>query len=329
MKIKNEYIKIEVGNKTYIKKNMILNKYLNKIFQSQINPSFTLNSNITKCYLKLDTPLENISYDSELSGDVFEVNIGMATGTIERDNQIYERNSTKNNDSIIVSYRFASDGDFQYKEYGFWHNGTQNDFNVFNGRKITNIGFGNSGVYAVVDVSDLNIILNGNEKLIISRVDLYQSDAICEGFNYPLHLVNFTAKYNANFDSYTGKETCEVAQLYSIGLGNIPGIMVNEHIIDYESEDVIIGDNNITINFNEFIKKSIYPSENLFPSNSLFMKEDNTKYLILKYRMLRIESVHDEKTYLDEYYTMNYKYDLSEYDNHYKSISFNLEIERL
>lgn len=325
MKIKNEYIKIEVNNKTYIKKNMILNKYLNKIFQSQINPSFSLYANIRSCGLKLDTPLENISYDSELSFNDFDVSITTDTSSIERESQIYERNSTKNNDSIIVSYRFASDGNFQYKEYGSWHNGKQNEFSMFNGRKITNIGFGSSGVYAVVDVSDLNIVLNGNEKLIISRVDLYQSDGICKGFDYPLHLVNFTAKYKPN----SIDNSCQVAQLYSIGLGNVPGVIVNEHIIDYESEDVIIGDNNITINFDDDIKESIYPSENIFPSDSLYMKDDNTKYVILKYRMLRIESVHNTKIYLNEYYTMSYKYDLSIYDGQNKNISFNLEIERL
>lgn len=327
MIVKNEYVQIQVGDKTYTKKNMILDKYLKKIFESQINPSFLSFSYIYNCYLKLDTPLENISYDSELDGFDFDItlNNGLTQGSLIQREKLFLNNSIKTNSNILMTYKFTSDGDFQYNN--FMERGKKNEFDRFNGRKITAIGFGNSGIYAVVDVSDLNIIINSDEKIIITRVDLFQSDAICNGFDYPLHLVNFTANYNSYFNNMSGELNCVIAQLYSIGLGNKLGLMEDEQIIDFE--EVEIGDTNIQIDYQDTISVGIYPSENLYPSDTLYPKKDNSKYLILKYRLGKIDYHTDEITYLDEYYTMNYKYDLSMYDGQNKNISFNLKIERM
>ena len=325
MKIKNEYVQIKIGDKTYTKKNMILDIYINKIFQSQINPSFSLDAEINSCFIKLDNPLENISYDSLLSGNDFDIVLENGIRSLADGEELFINNSVKTNNNVLINYKFTSDGDFQYKYQNIWINGNKNDFDIFNGRKITNIGFGSNDCYAVVDVSDLNIIINSDEKVIITRVDLYQSDGVCNGFDYPLHLVNFNAKYNSR--DVEGVEKCTVAQLYSIGLGNVPGLMLDEQVIDFSQAQ--IEDNNITINFSRRINKGIYPSNNLFPSVNLFPKKDNSKYLILKYRLVEIENIYNTKTYLDKYYTMSYKYDLSMYDNQQKNISFNLKIERM
>lgn len=328
MKVKNEYVQIQVGNKVYTKRNMILNKYLNRIFVNQINPSYTTRNDITNCYLKLDTPLQNIDYDSELSSSDFDIVLQSSNKSIIDEEKIFNSFSTKTKDGIIVSYKFTNDGDFQYKENRSWKNGKQNEFNRFSGRKVTAIGFSSkiSGILAVVDVSNMNIIINQNEEFIVSRVDRYQSDAICNGFEYPLHLVNFNAKYNARYDSNTGRSTCTMAQLYSIGLGNKIGLMESEHIIDFD--EATVGNNNIELEFSDLIKVGHYPSETLFPSVSLFPKKDNSRYIILKYRLLDINDL-SSKTYLDKYYTMNYRYDLSKYNNQTKNILFNLKIERM
>lgn len=333
MKVKNKYVQIQIGNKTYTKRNMILNKYLEKIFESQINPSFDLGAEIKYCYIKLDTPLENIDYDSNLTGSEFDIILSSGVSSIIDGEKLFINNSVKSNSNVLINYKFTSDGSFQYKTSG-WQNGQKNDFEMFNGRKITNIGFGNNGVYAILDVSDLNIIINSNEKVIITRVDLYQSDAICKGFDYPLHLVNFSAKYNAQ--DISGIESCVIAQLYSIGLGNTIGLMETEHVIDFESNDVVINDTNIEITFRDYIMKGIYPSERLFPrTTKLFPQLDTSKSIILKYRLGRINSTNNFITYLDEYYTMTCEQDFSSYINPegepvaQKSITLNLSIERM
>ena len=198
---------------------------------------------------------------------------------------------------------------------------------MFEGRKITAIGFGHGYTFlAVADVSKLNIILNANEQLEIYRTDTYQSDAKCVGFDYPLHLVNGNAYYYAEkyYNEGVLDSSYKVAQLYSIGLGNKEGLMETEHIININDET--IGDNYITIDFSEDIKVGHYPSEDLFPG--FYPTMDNSKYLILKYRLCKIDNINN-LTPLDEYYTMNYKYDLSQYEGETKDISFTLKIERM
>lgn len=317
MKIGNEYVQIKKGNKTYIKKNTILDIFLERVLNSQINPRYSTRPEITNCYLKLDTPLENITTSSNFTySNDFDIKFFK---NIFNEYE-FRKMSTTTKDKINVRYKFTNDGNFVYHNNNY---GSMNDFDMFNGRKITAIGFGlYDTCYAVVDVSDMNIIINEGEELTISRDDMYQSDAIVYKYDYPLHLVNFTA--NKDYDANFGEQT--IAQLYSIGLGNTLGLMEDEEIIDLSQAE--IGDNNIIINFTKSIKIGRYPSENLFPSNSLYPKKDNSKYLILKYRLGRIDT-DSNITYLDEYYTMSYKYDLSKYNDQQKNISLNLKIERL
>lgn len=314
MRVKNEYVQIKKGNKVYTKQNMILDKYINRLFSSQINPTYSTPPIINSCYLKLDTPLENIDYSSNLTFSDFDIKLFTNIFT----EYSFQKMSTRTKDKVSINYKFTSDGIFQY---GNSYYGTMNDFNMFNGRKVTAIGFGYINTcYAVVDVSSMNIIINTDEEFSVSRSDTYQSDAICSGIDFPLHLVNFNAYYDYNAN--TGEQT--VAQLYSIGLGNVDGLMESEHIIDFEETE--IEDNNITIEFNELIKVGHYPSESL--QLGFYPTKDISKRLILKYRLLRIDS-DDNKTLLDEYYTMSYNINLTRYDNYEKNISFNLKLERM
>lgn len=318
MKIKNEYVQIKQGNKTYTKRNMILNKYLKGLLDNQIDAVHSNSTNINQCYIKLDTPLENVDYDSVLYASNFDVVLyKSSTNFLGNESKEFKRIATTSNDNIIMRYKFTEDGLFRY-DNDFY---LMNEFSKFNGRKVCTIGFGGDNkCYAVVDVSNMNIILNTNEEFIISRVDLLQSDGECKGFAYPLHLVNFNAYYDVN---QLGNEYT-IARLYSIGLGNKVGLMESEQIIDFEQVDR--QDNSITIDFSELIKVGHYPSETLFPG--FYPTMDNSKYLILKYRLYRMD-IGDLEQPLDEYYTMSYKYDLSKYENQTKNISFTLSIERM
>lgn len=319
MRIGNEYVQIKKGNKNYIKQNTILDIYLQRILNSQINPSYSTRPEITNCYIKLDTPLENITPSSNLEYPN-DFDIKFYKNIFEE--YTFKKMSTMYKNKVDVRYKFTKDGFFQYNGNIY---GSMNDFDMFDGRKITAIGFGlNNTCYAVVDVSNMNIVINQGEELSISRLDTHQSDAIVYNYDYPLHLVNYIA--NKDYDMNLGEQT--IAQLYSVGLGNKLGLMESEHIIDFESDDVEISDTNINIIFNETISVGRYPSENLFPSEHLFPKKDNSKYILLKYRLVRVDN-DDNKTYLDEYYTMSYNIDLSRYNGQQKDISFNLEIERM
>ena len=323
MRVGNKYVQIKLGNKTYTKKNMILNTMINKIFESQIYPVFDKQVEIRSCGIKFDTPLENLSYDSVLTTNDFDVFLMTPTNNIKVYEERFKNRSIRANDSISVNYNFSVDGYFVYDGRTY----EAQEFERFIGKKITAICFGgqNLNVLAVVDVSNMNIIINKNEKLEIYRTDTYQSDAKCIGFDYPLHLVNNNAKYNAKYQTGTTfVEEYTQARLYSIGLGNKEGLMESEEIIDLEQ--ATIEDDNITINFSEEIKVGHYPSETLFPG--FYPTSDNSKYLILKYRLCKIDYA-DNITPLDEYYTMSYKYDLSEYEGQTKNISFNLKIERM
>ena len=57
MKVKNEYVQVKIGDKTYTKKNTLLDRFLQRIFNSQIDLQHS-SAEITACYIKLDTPLE-------------------------------------------------------------------------------------------------------------------------------------------------------------------------------------------------------------------------------------------------------------------------------
>ena len=216
-----------------------------------------------------------------------------------------------------MRYKFAPDSQFFVGDT--FHRAI--DFNNYVGRKITAVGFGYYNTcFAVVDTSKMNIILNNSEQFEITRVDNYQSDAKCYGIDFPLHLVNFSAYYNAN----SSANEFTIAKLYSIGMGNREGLMESEAVIDFEYTE--IEDDNITINFGTPVDVGHYPSEDLYPG--FYPVRDNSKYLILKYRLCRI-NLENQITELDEYYTMSYKYDFSNYYDQGILISFNLKIERM
>lgn len=323
MRVGNKYVQIKQGNKTYTKKNMILDTMINKIFESQIYLKFNKQLEIRTCGIKFDTPLENLSYDSVLSSTDFDVFLTTPTSNITTYEKLFKNKSVRTNDSITINYNFSVDGVFIYN--GAYYEAQE--FERFVGKKITAICFANEylNVLAVVDVSNMNIIINQGEKLEIFRTDTYQSDAKCIGFDYPLHLVNNNAKYNAKYQTGTiFVEEYTQARLYSIGLGNKEGLMESEQIIDFN--EAMIGYNSIRIDFTEQIKVGHYPSEDLFPG--FFPTMDNSKYLILKYQLCRTDYL-DNITPLDEYYTMSYKNDLGEYGGQTKDISFTLKIERM
>lgn len=309
MKVKNEYVQVKIGDKTYTKRNTILDRFISRTFLSQIN---TIHSwaDINRCYVKFDTPLE---YDdiNNVSWEDFDVTLygGTWDGT---DKNRFDYMSQKNNNSVRVTYNYNP---FSTSYFGYNGNVYEaNQFNIFIGRKITALSFANlRTIFAIVDTNDMGIYIDNKEQIQITRVDLYQSDGVVRGFEYPLHLVNDLARYdNVGF-------TNTKAQLYSVGFGNVLGLMEEEYLINDVLDE--LGDTYINLNVNRTKKIGHYPSEDLHLG--FYPTLDNSKYLIFKYRLYRIDEDTNTVEYLDEYYTMSMP------NETFGDLSVKLKIERL
>jgi len=320
MKVKNEYVQVKIGDKTYTKKNTLLDRFLERIFKSQIDLQHS-SAEITTCYIKLDTPLvyDNINNVTRNDFDI-ELYGGTSSGTSSRNN--FEFMSEKNKNSVKITYNYNpySSGSFEYNDNYY----ESNQFEMFIGRKITAIGFGSGLLYAIVDTSNMGIYIDATEKIQITRVDLYQSDGVAKGIEFPLHLVNDNAHYRENYDNNI-KETT-MAQLYSVGFGNVLGLMEQEYLINDVLEET--GDTYITLDVYRKKQLGHYPSENLHLG--FYPTLDNSKYLVFKYRLYKkidVSSEYGETTttyeYLDEYYTMSMP------NETFGDINVKLKIERL
>ena len=318
MKVRNEYIQIKMGNKTWTKKNMILNEYLYRMFDSQINTEHD-KCYISRCFLKLDTPIENVDYDSEILPSQFDITIRNIV-----DEKYFNQRTARTKNSIRINYIFDSNSMFIID--GEWHE--ISIMNNYINRRIMGIGFGvddSSNIFAYLDTSNMNIAINYNEKISISRIDLLQSDGICDGIEYPLHLVNDFAFKDTKEVEVSGLYTKEYteAQLYSVGFGNCRGLMEEEYLIsDVEIER---DETSITFNVQRDKKMGHYPSENL--DLGFYPTMDNSKYLLFKYRLYRRykNDFSDEYVinYLDKYYTMNMA------NEDFGNLNVKLKIERL
>lgn len=323
MKIGNEYVEIKIENKVYRKQNMILNTYLKKIFQAQLDTEHNT-AEINTCFLKLDTPIENVTYDSELNGrndfDIILLSSGNLTQSLI---------TTKNSAKVIYNFKNRM---FMFKKSdGTWAGTSTGNFDMFDGRKITAIGFG-VGVECVtfLDTSNMNIIINSSETFMFTRVDNITSDGEAKDIEYPLHLINDIADKDAEWKQIDiGGRTINVkettmAKLYSVGFGVIEGTMENEYLI--ENVEIERDDTSITFELSRSYNEQIYPSLNIYPSTTLYPTKENTRYLIFKYKLYKRyynEFIEEYViTELDEYYTMNML------NNNFGNLEIKLKLER-
>lgn len=293
MKVKNEYVQIKVGNKTYMHKNMILNEYLYKLFDSQLDVIHDY-CYINECYIKLDAPID-VDYDSQISKNDFDFSysVGLNEG-------YFNKFSNRNENTITINLNFNNSSLIVIN--GEYTEGSS--INQFIGKKIMGIGFGNSSqenIFAYLDTRNMNIVINYNEEISIIRVDTLKSDGVCNGIEYPLHLVNDFADKDAEWNEQESTTYYTKAQLYSVGFGNVKGYMEEEYLIS----NLTTTRNNNSISFDLTRNKNVgkYPSNNLFPG--FYPTKDNSKYLIFKYRLYRINNTKTNYYYLDEYYTMS------------------------
>ena len=186
------------------------------------------------------------------------------------------------------------------------------------GQQIEQIAFGsNNEIYAFIDVTASNIIVQENEPLYVYRKDMLSSDALYVGNNYPAHLSPLGLKLNGY--TYYGS-------LYSVGFGFSKGNMHEEYLIsenpvkeidDYTFQIELERGSNETLTPNENLQPNntlypvlevhttgIYPNNELYPSNEIYPQITDYKYIIYKYNLYRINN--NNIIYLNEYYTMSF-----------------------
>jgi len=319
MRVQNEYVKINTGTKEYTLKNYIYDSYL-KLFSDRQKNTFILDglteyveTDLLICYIKVDTPLENYKTASieEFDFSIPRKNVG-TTGQ-------------KNGTSTIYNYS-------SYVKNMF----NNIDLTEYDGKKIT------AGVtrwrdttaicelYACLDTNYYSIYIDASKELNITRKDNIISNAICDGYEYPLHLSPVLERLSEESDKYKGARGRIRSVLYSVGFGGSIGKMKQEFRIGDDAKIETINDTSYGIALKNSIEIPIYPKSIMRPSIgkyplepkyniTIYPKEKGlyassynypTKagytYIIFKYRLYY--NILNEIFYLNEFYTMSYSY---------------------
>ena len=316
MKIQNKFVKIRTNNRNVETHNYICDDYITNINLSQFADNlenfstYSFNKVIYYCCLKFDTPVEMenaefTDFDVCIHNQSYNV-----TGAKDRCNATYIYNSS---DRLTLTTDLNENV----------------DINDYLGKKVMSIGFFNSNydgetldaqMLAFLDVSDYNIIISEDEKLVVIRSDDFITNMECIGYEYPYHL----APFHRIGDDGEGILT----RLYSIGFGSTKDVMREEFLLD-ENEITITKTNN---NFSFYIKTgeehTIYPSQNLYsgtgrypmkeyqfvelyphqslhPSNRYYPMKANVKYIIFKYKFCYFDW-EDNLIDMNKTYTMNF-----------------------
>lgn len=190
-------------------------------------------------------------------------------------------------------------------------------------QKILQLAFGNEDtIFAFVDISDTNIVIEDDESLYIYRKDVITSDATFSGDTIPVHLSPLGYKIN---------DTTYYAELYSVGLGFFKGQMNEEYLLSEntfeEIDDTtfrVVLEKGIddTLTPTEMLQPhtelmpvvethvgtEIHPNSNLQPNLNIYPCVLNYKYIMYKYRLYEIKAIGIypiEKYYIMNFYTDN------------------------
>lgn len=295
MKIKNDSVRIQIGNKKYDFHNLILNEYIKRLINKQLSKEVATNSNLTKStkltylLLKLDTPINNINQDSVLTNYDFDITI-VHRASIKQD--ISEKQVVIQYDYSILVNDYVID--LKTAQLGKDSSETIKQLADFYDRKITAIGFTTHWypykevpVCAVLDTSNYSIFLERNQDLTISRKDIITTDAEFSTNNKekvkgPAHLsplglpqiiyqpsIVQTLKDDEGNDYIKKHEFYDYAKgvLTSVGLSQNPNYIEKEYKI---GEDIQAVNNETEIEINGIINDekeegNVYPSYELFP----------------------------------------------------------------
>lgn len=296
MKIHNDFVEINIGNKKYSFKNLILNEYLKRFAEKQLDMFGVRNlqkiTELTYCLLKFDEPLEKLNENTELKYDDFDI------CAVDGAKNIVQ-NLAENGCDIKYTY------DFDWLIWDYTRKtATDNFISSYYGRKITAIGFApfwmandNNKVCAVLDTSNYNIYLQSNQTLSVCRKDIISSDAMFWSNNKeitgPLHLAPIGGtplleqKEKWNIEGYTTitKPQRTYGILESLGFSNSID-EINEEITVNILNPTISEKNEICLASieNYYNKNSLYTSNGLYPGE-IYAERENYKYIVFKYKI--------------------------------------------
>lgn len=246
MKVKNESVTVKVGNKERVFTNLILNNYLDLYAESFV--SFKQKW-LPCCFIKF----ENTQYIDE--------------------------NSTTMDYDIILEAQFKdmqqifTENNVTNKYMYYIEQATNQSISDFKGKSIAGIGFGNYSydtqeciIYAFLDVSKYNIIIQESQSIVISRIDKIITDL---KFYSPFPEVIFPTHLTMNgIMEMTGMDYDTIySQLYSIGTGTLYNKMNNEVLVeDLDFKKIGTG----LVGIEGAKDYATYPSFTLYPSPTLY-----------------------------------------------------------
>ena len=317
MKIKNEDVTIKIGNKKMSFRNLILDNYIELFRDSFLEFK---NKALKYCFIKFNTTQTinekstTMDYDIIMNCETYEIK------------QIYAGNTITN--KYTYNKEFVND------------NNIIDTIKNHVGDKICGIGFGDLKVvedegaitifepviYAFLDVSDYNIVVQEGQEIIISRIDKVSSDLL---FFSPYPVLKLP--YHLSIEGYlatTGMEYSEIVpKLESIGFGNLSNVMRDE----IPAEQLNITKEGIdTINIGPLTLKNegkgLYPSYNLYPSEDLYPQKSTPRWIIYKFRMYRIE--YDRDTSEETWVPVGGYYYQSQYTEAFGKMNLKIKYER-
>lgn len=268
MKVKNLEIGIKIGLKERKFTNLILNNYIelfaNSLLEFKSKQLQACAINITKQNINIDENSTTMQYDTvKLNRDFQEV-------------------LTEN--TIINKYTFTDEDGVELFP----------SLNEFSGQTIKQIGFGiydyetsTFTMYAYLDVSKYNIIIQAGQPIVISRTDKIVSD-----MKFWSNSNTIKAPYHLTADGLheiSGMDYTRVLpQLYSCGFGILPYLYIDEYLVeDLDIEKTGTGEITITGINSNFAKNDLFPRPDLYPSPDLYPQAPTANLLIYKFKMYR------------------------------------------
>lgn len=311
MKVKNDFIAIKNGKEEIKIRNTILDTYIENIIKYQFEIDKTGLLNMKYIFLKFDKEL-NFNEHSTLSKHNFDLGLGI----LSTDYPITETSSKE----IINNYRYTF---FEGKVAVDIKNGIAiTSFKQYNGRKITAIGFGpyiDGNIYACVDTSNYNIYYDATQVFLVERRDILSTDGYIYSTNKtlkePIHLCSYKKVIE------NGVKNRYSVIIKSIGLGNNPFRMAEEHTLIPYTEHVQLNTNSIIINDELTVEKrneGLFPNKQLYPSVGIYPARiiiDNLYPSYNIYPGIDIYPVHAAYQYVQLKYEIYKSSDYSDYEN--------------
>lgn len=282
MKISNEFVKIRTGKKEKIFRNLILNSYIKLFADSFLQfKDKTLNA----CLINFTNTNEITEYSTSMQYDL---------AIIADSRDIYQKNSST---EITTEYHYRRqiNGQDVYLSdtYKQWFGSTIKDI----GFAHYDYGTQEYTLYAYLDVSAYNVVLQENQPLAVVRQDKVTSDysfwSNSPRVNAPFHLSVDGFKDIVGFEA-----TYYYPRLYSIGFGELPYSLQKEYLVN----ELDIHQNNNIISIDgvqgNYLSDTLYMSPDILMSEDLFMREATWRYLVYTFHLWKRENPESDN-YID------------------------------